>query len=69
METPKVNLRFELSELLALQRLARKHSTDLGGILRVAALAVLALDARGALHIERVAEGITKHLSGGSDGN
>lgn len=65
MDAPKVNLRFELSELLALQRLAQKHATDLGGILRLAALAVLELDARGALRIERVAEGISKHLSGG----
>lgn len=28
MDAPKVNLRFELSELLALQRLAQKHATE-----------------------------------------
>lgn len=65
MEAPKVNLQFELSELLALQQLARKYSTDLGGLLRVSALAMLELDRRGALQMNRVAEGITKHLSGG----
>lgn len=69
METPKVNLRFELSELLALQQLARKHHTDLGGIIRVASIALLELDRKGALQLTRVAEGITKHLSGGSNGN
>lgn len=61
----KLRLRFDQSELLALQRLALKHATDLGGILRLAALAMLELDARGALRIERIAEGISKHLSGG----
>jgi len=65
MDAPKVNLRFELSELLALQRLAQKHHTDLGGILRLAALAVLELDRRGALSIERLVEGISKHITGG----
>lgn len=69
MDAPKVNLRFELSELLALQRLARKNHTDLGGIIRVAALALLELDRRGALRIERLAEGISKHLSEASDVN
>jgi hypothetical protein len=65
MDTPKVNLRFELSELLALQQLATKHHTDLGGILRLSALAMLELDRRGALRMERIVEGITSHLSGG----
>lgn len=62
MDAPKVNLRFELSELLALQQLARKHGTDLGGILRIAALAILELERRGDFHVERVVEGITNHL-------
>lgn len=65
METPRVNLRFELSELLALQLLARKFNTDLGGIIRIGALALLTLDQMGVLKMERVVEGITKHLSGG----
>ncbi len=65
MDIPKINLRFELSELLALHRLAQKHSTDLGGILRIAALAFLELESRGVLKIDRIVEGITNHLSGG----
>lgn len=65
METPHVHLRFELSELLALQQLAWKFNTDIGTLLRIGALALLEADRGGTLKIEKAMQAIDSFIPGG----
>jgi hypothetical protein len=55
MHKPHVDLNFEAGEWRALQRMAEKYQTDVGSILRIAAVAILEAERTGKFAVVREA--------------
>jgi hypothetical protein len=62
MYKPHVELNFDASEWTALQKMAQKYETDVGSILRIAAIAVLESERTGKFGIVRGANPIANPL-------